>query len=278
MSSPRVPSKERTTTDRRSNLAAILIAVIVAFLYVSGLPGALLVDIDVADIDPVSITLFINILFSMAIGLALIRIVIPGFEVGFTSQKFTSGLRKYGLSGVFAFLVPFVAVIIGLTPFDHTPTVWKVLFEGIIYFIAVGIIEEFFCRGLLQNGIAGLLDTRSNPQLLAVLITATVFGLGHIVALTGEPGWLAASRLLWAIALGVYFGAIYVLTGNLWLVALFHFVVNLSGLPFNFSTQDSYPAISTVIVLTTYLGLAMYGIHLIRQRDEARGNLNWSNV
>ena len=264
--------------ERKRNVAAILIAVIVALMYVTGIPGALFVDIDVGDVDPVSITLFINILIAMAVGLALVRILIPTFEVGFTSRNFVSGLRAFGISCVIAFLVPFVAVIIGLYPFDHSPTIWKVLFEGVIYFIGVGIIEEFFCRGLLQNGIAGLLDTRKNSQLVAILITATVFGLGHIVAVIGEPGWPAFSRILWAIGLGVYFGAIYALTKNLWLVAMFHFVVNLSGLPFNFSSQDSYPAVSTIIVLATYLGLAMYGIYVLRQRDEAPANLKWSDV
>lgn len=254
--------------ERKGDIIAIIIAGLIAFLYISGIPSAFFVSIKVADIDPVSITLFVNIIFSMTLGICLVKILIPKFDVGFQLTNFKSGIKKYGLPCFITFLILLIAFTIGLYPFDYFPTVWKVLFEGIIYIIGVGIIEEFFCRGLLQNAIAGLLHKRKNAQLAAVLITAALFGLGHIFGMIGMPVLLVASKILWATGMGIYFGAIYVLTKNLWLVALFHFVVNLCGLPFNFSTQNSYPAISAIIVLITCFGLGMYGIHLLKNQEK----------
>lgn len=40
------------------------------------------------DIDPISIILFINIIFSMGVGISLVKIVIPKFDVGFQSRNF----------------------------------------------------------------------------------------------------------------------------------------------------------------------------------------------
>lgn len=255
-------------TKRKESIIAIIIAGIVAFLYISGIPSVFFVNIKVADIDSVSITFFINIIFSMVVGISLIKIFIPKFNVGFQSKNFKSGIKKYGFFCFIAFLIPCIAFTVGLYPFDYSPSVWKVIFEGIIYIIGVGIIEEFFCRGLLQNSIAGLLTNRKNAQLIAVLITAAIFGLGHIFGMIGMSVLLAASKVLWATGLGIYFGAIYSLTNNLWLVAFFHFVVNLSGIPFIFSTQNSYPDISAIIVVITCFGLGIYGIYLLKQQEK----------
>lgn len=257
-------------TERKENIISIIIAAIVAFLYISGIPAAFFVNIEVVDINPVSITLFINIIFSLAVGISLVKILIPMFDVGFQSKNFKSGIKKYGISCFIAFLIPCIAFIIGLYPLDYSPTVWKVLFEGIIYIIGVGIIEEFFCRGLLQNAILGLLSNRKNAQIVAIFITSIIFGLGHIFGMIGMPVLLASAKILWAIGLGVYFGAIYGITNNLWLVALFHFVVNLCGLPYVFSTQNTYPPISAIIVLISCLGLAIYGIYLLVGENRPR--------
>jgi membrane protease YdiL (CAAX protease family) len=250
----------------KDNTIAAIIAGLVAFLYISGIPSTFFVNIKLADIDPVGITLFINILFSMALGLGLVKIFIPQFDVGFQSANFKSGLKKYGIPCFVTSLILCIAFIIGLYPFDYAPTVWKVLFEGIIYIAGVGIIEEYFCRGLLQNAIAGLLNNRKNAQPIAILITAIIFGMGHIFGMIGMPALLIASKILWATGLGVYLGVIFALTNNLWLVALFHFIFNLCGLPFNFSTQRLYPTISAMIVLLTCSGLGLYGLRLFKQQ------------
>ncbi len=259
---------DKFLTERKENIIAIIIAAIVAFLYITGIPTAFFVNIEVADIDAISITLFINIIFSMAVGISLVKILIPMFDIGFQSKNFKSEIKKYGISCFVAFLIPCIAFIIGLYPLDYSPTVWKVLFEGIIYIIGVGIIEEFFCRGLLQNAILGLLNNKKNAQLVAILITSFIFGLGHIFGMIGMPVLLASAKILWAIGLGVYFGAIYALTNNLWLVALFHFIVNLCGLPFVFSTQNIYPPISAIMVLISCLGLGIYGIYILKHEEK----------
>lgn len=244
---------------KKESILAIIIATLVAFMYISGLPGAFVINITFVDVDPVCITLLINIVFALIIGIALTKILIPKFIIGFCSVQFVSGIRKYGISCIFATVIPCIAFCVGLFPFDYSPTIWKVLIEYIVYYIGVGIIEEFFCRGLLQNALEKMLCRTKHPQIVAVTITAIIFGLGHVFGMIGMPPLFAACKVTWAIGLGIYLGAIYINTRNLWVVALFHFVIDLCGLPFCFSTQKTYPSISAIMVLCTFVAFGIYG-------------------
>lgn len=248
---------------KKENIIAIIIAAFIAAMYISGLPCALFINITLSDVDSVCITLLVNIIFAMAAGLIFTKTLIPKFKLGFGKNNFVTGLKTYGVSAIIAFAIPCGAFCIGLMPYDYTPSVWKILVEGIIYYIGVGIIEEFFCRGLLQNSLERIFKSRKNPQLTAVIITSVIFGMGHIIGVIGMPPMIAACKIVWAIGLGVYVGAVYVRTRNLWLVSLFHFVIDLCGLPFCFTTQREYPIISAVVILCTFIAVGIYGIKLL---------------
>ncbi len=249
---------------KKENIKAIIIAALTAAMYISGLPCAPFINITLYDVDSVCIKLLCNIIFAMSAGIILARTLIPNFRIGFGKANFFTGLKKYGVSAVIAFTIPCFAFCIGLMPFDYTPSVWKIIIEGIIYYIGVGIIEEFFCRGLLQNSLERILAGRKNPQLAAVIITAVIFGMGHIVGVIGMTPMIAVCNIVWAVGLGLYLGAVYAKTRNLWLVSLFHFVVDLCGLPFCFTAQREYPIISAVVILCTFLSVGVYGIKLLK--------------
>lgn len=251
----------------KDNLWALFLAAAVAFLYLSGIPAALLIHIEWADVDPVCITLLINIIITMLLAICMVHVLIPKFFLGFQRDGFGQGLRKYGVSCILAFAVPCCAFAIGLFPFNYTPTVQKVLVEGIIYYIGVGVIEEFFCRGLLQNAIKNTFKQSRHAELIAVLGASLIFGAGHIFGMIGMPLHLIACKLAWAVGLGVYLGAIYAKTKNLWLAAFFHFVIDLCGLPFCFSTQKIYPTTSSIVVLIVFVLLGIYGIRLLKTTD-----------
>lgn len=252
----------------KENLIAIALAGLIAFLYISGIPSIFFVKISWVDVDPVCITFFVNIAITILIGLCIKKAFIKHFFLGFQKTGFLHGLKKYGLPTLLGFLVPCIGFCIGLSPLNYTPTLWKVLMEGIVYYIGVGLIEEFFCRGLLQNAIKNLMFPRKHSELIAVLITSCVFGAGHIFGMIGMPVILIACKLTWAVGLGIYLGAVYAKTKNLWLVSLFHFVIDICGLPFCFSTQKIYPTGSAIMILITFVLLGLYGIGLLRKAEK----------
>lgn len=103
-------------------------------------------------------------------------------------------------------------------------------------FIEVGLVEEFFFRGLLQNRLAVWLKSNAG----AICISALVFGLVHApgMYLRGagvEDGLGAAPSLLASIGYciavqsipGLMFGILWWKTRNLWLLMGIHAAVDL---------------------------------------------------
>ena len=102
--------------------------------------------------------------------------------------------------------------------------------------------------------------------LYAILIASVLFGLGHIFGALGQPIVTVIAKTVWATALGVYFGAVYVVSKNLWVPIILHFIINLCGIPFCFSTSNQYPAIALITCLVSYVLLAIYGVYIIRKK------------
>jgi uncharacterized protein len=102
------------------------------------------------------------------------------------------------------------------------------LFAGIlpliIGMVLVGFWEELLLRGVFVGETADALRRRfsgTTSAVAAVLISSTVFGLGHL----GQPGH-PAFLLTWILA-GIVFGAIYVVSGDLALPIGAHAAFNI---------------------------------------------------
>ena len=200
---------------KRTAISAVILTLIMTFMEMSALPASLFCKIKIEDIDPIYITLMLNFLLAFAICWVCRRFLMKDWQFGLQLKGALSGLIKYGLPAVIATVIVTIAFCIGLMPFDNKPTVWRVVIEGIVYYIGVGIMEELYLRGLLQNIIAKWFGERKNATLYAILITSVLFGLGHIFGALGQPIATVIAKTVWATALGVYFGAVYAVSKNL---------------------------------------------------------------
>ena len=72
--------------------------------------------------------------------------------------------------------------------------------------------------------------------------------------------------MIWATALGVYFGAVYVTARKLWVPIILHLVINLCGIPSCFTASTQYPTIALITCLRAYLLLAVYGVHILKKK------------
>lgn len=102
-------------------------------------------------------------------------------------------------------------------------------------FIEVGLVEEFFFRGLLQSRLAVLLKSPAG----GIVISGLIFGLVHAPGLylrgaesEGIDGHLpfhffAAYSIVYMSIAGIFLGIIYHKTKNLWLVMALHAVIDL---------------------------------------------------
>lgn len=253
--------------NRKKTVGVVILTLVMTFMEMSALPAALFCNIEIKDINPIYITLMLNFIIAFAICWLYKKIFMKDWYFGLQTKGMLTGLRKYGLPAVIATIIVTIAFCIGLVPFDNKPTIWRVVVEGIVYYIGVGIMEELYLRGLLQNIIEKWFGKRKNASLYAILIASVLFGLGHIFGALGQPIATVICKTVWATALGIYFGAVYVKTKNLWVPIILHLIVNLCGIPFCFSTSNQYPSIALAACLVSYILLGIYGVYIVREKE-----------
>ncbi len=256
-------------TDRKESVIVVILTLVMTFMEMSTLPAALFFNIKIKDINPIYFTLMLDFLLAFVICWLCKKFLIKDWQFGLRSEGLLTGLKKYGLPAVIATVMVTIAFCIGLMPFDNNPTIWRVIIEGVVYYIGVGIMEELYLRGLLQNIIEKWFGERKNATLYAVLIASLLFGLGHIFGALGQPIITVIAKIVWATALGVYFGAVYVKTRNLWVPVILHLIINSgAAIPFCFSASNQYPTIALITCLVSYTLLGVYGVYIVKKNPE----------
>lgn len=243
-----------------------MLTILLSFMDISGLPSALFINVEILDITPFYFTLMFNFVIIGIISFLTLKYLCPNWKLGLNKKGLVNGLKKYGIIGVFVGVVSGIAFYIGLRPFNYSPTIWEVLVEGIIYYIGVAIVEELYVRGLLLNLIEKICYKKRNNTIIAIISSSVIFGLGHIFGVLDQPILIIITKVVWTIAMGLYFGAIYKKTNNLWLPIILHFIINICALPYCFTTITTYPNISLYIILPTYILLGIYSLYIIKRK------------
>lgn len=251
--------------NKRELIYIAVLTLIMAFMDITGYPCAFFVNIQIADIDPFYFTLMINFLIMGAIAFLFLKNLCPRWKLGFTKTGLTEGLKKYGVIGAAAAIIGFFAFYVGLSPFDRQPSIAKVLVEGVIYYVGVAVIEELYVRGLLLNLIQKLFAKNKNSALTAVVLSAAVFGIGHIFGVLDQPLTVIVSKVVWTVGMGIFFGMIYKKTGNLWLPVIVHFLINVCALPYCFSSIKGYADLTLYIIVPVYIILGIYSFIELRK-------------
>lgn len=244
--------------NRRELVSIAILTLLIAFMDITGIPSTFFVHIQAADIDPMYFVLMINFLIIGALAFLYLRILCPAWKLGFTKAGLADGFRKYGLAGAAAAIAGLIAFYVGLSPFDRQPSAAKVFVEGVLYYIGVAVIEELYVRGLLLNLLEKLFVKSKNSTLLAVVISAGIFGFGHIFGVLNQPPLVIVSKVVWTVGMGIFFGMVYKKTNNLWLPILFHFLINVCALPYCFSSISGYADLTLYSIVPVYILLGIY--------------------
>lgn len=239
---------------------------VIAFMDMSGIPSCFFVNIDFADINPIYFTLMVNFIIIGILAFAVKKFLCPNWKLGFQKEGLIFGLKKYGMICVIVGAITCIAFCIGLQ-FNSAPSLWKLMVEGIIYYIGVAIVEELYIRGFLLNIIEKLFYKRKSKTLIAVILSSVIFGSGHIFGTLGQPILVIISKAVWTTGMGMYFGAVYKKTNNLWVPIIMHFFINICALPYCFTSFNGYADISLYIILPTYLLLGAYSLYILKDKN-----------
>lgn len=257
--------QNKTATVKKIIYASI-VTIIMTVMNITGLPAVLFVNIELMDIQPFYFSLMANFILTAIVFFLGWKILYPDWSFGLGMDGLRDGIRQYALSGILLFALSSLAFIIGLVPFNHKPSFYKVLIEGFIYYIGVAFIEELYIRGLLLNIIEKIFSSQKNAACYAIVISSVIFGVGHILGTLGSPLLTIVCKVLWTIGLGLYLGAVYKKTCNLWVPIILHALIDFCAWPFCFSTTPPYPEISLWILLIIYLFVSYYGIYIMRKK------------
>ncbi len=244
-----------------------ILTILIAFMDITGIPTSLFLNLRIADIEPMYFTLMLNFVLIGIIAYLTLHFLCSEWELGLQKDGLLSGMKKYGIQGVAISLVGFVAFYVGLMPFDATPSIAKVLTEGVIYYIGVAIIEELYIRGLLLNYIEKLFCKSKNSTMIAVVASSVIFGLGHIPGTIGMAPLVTVSKVVWTIGMGIFFGMVYKKTNNLWIPTIIHFLINVCAIPYCFSSTQGYADLTLYIIVPAYIILGIYSIIVLYRTD-----------
>lgn len=248
--------------SKKQKVILIILCLCIAFMDISGLPGGLL-KVNIADVNPYIIPLMINFIIIGMLAIVVLKLFKITYDFGFSASGLREGLKRYAAPGIVAGVLSFVAFFIGLFPFDYKPTIWKILIEGILYYVEVGIIEEFYVRGLFLNIVEAFVDRKDNKTEIAIIVSSVVFGLGHIPGMLGMGIGVILFKAISTIGMGFYFGIIYKKTGNLWGPIIMHSFIDICALPYCFTQNMRYETVLIIILVITYVALAVYCISFL---------------
>lgn len=242
-----------------------VLTVLLAFMDITGLPSSLFLHIEILDITPFYWALMLNFLIIGIVAFLTLKYLCPNWKLGLSTKGVKAGLKKYGAAGIIVGIISGIAFYIGLQPFDYEPTIWKVLIEGVIYYLGVAFVEELYVRGLLLNLIEKIFTKSKCKTMIAIIASSVIFGLGHIFGALGQPIFVIITKIIWTIAMGIYFGAVYKKTNNLWVPIILHFIIDTCALPYCFTAIQGYSSISLCIILPTYVILGIYSLYIMRR-------------
>jgi len=142
----------------------------------------------------------------------------------------------------------------------------------IFLYMLVGIFEDFLIRGLCLNILLEKYGKTRKGIFLSVVLSSLFFGLIHFInLLTGASFQGVLIQVISATCIGIYFSAIYLRSGSVWVPALLHGVYDVVvSIPSLFmireilSTREEYGEIisnyswSNLIFVSVFVFLALF--------------------
>ena len=239
---------------------ASIICVAMTIMDITAFPAVLFINITISDITPQIFTIMINQWIVIFISGIAIKFLCPQLfkQLGLTNLK--SGLRSFWLPILILTFSSAFALSLGqIGSYNYTPSAEKIIVEGLVYYIGVGIIEELYVRALLLNIIERLAYKTKNATFIAIVVSSVVFGLGHFFGMIGQDVLTIVCRIIFTIMLGIIFGVIYKKTNNLWLVAVTHMLVDVcGGVVFCFVSPAAFAVPTLIGIDVSYIAIALY--------------------
>ncbi|WP_417374407.1 CPBP family intramembrane glutamic endopeptidase [Glutamicibacter protophormiae] len=222
---------------------ALLLAAVTAALTVT---GAVLIPVIAPGLDSRSVQ-FVDVLVMASFTLIVVLL---------------SRHRHLLWSGSVNALLIAVPAVVVLSPFvgglkDLGPSLTLMFIVG---YIATGINEEFWFRGLMLGALS------TWPPMCAAALSSALFGLAHLSNLVfGANLWITLAQVVGAACFGFGFAALRLRGTSIWVLAALHAVADIA-----LQLGDVSSAWRWGLMVGGDVVLLVFGVIAIRRLDAAR--------
>ena len=248
-------------------LAAFLLPVI--GLLGGGIIGQIVVlSLNGFDTKATQNTLLSNDLPEIFLALLVILIMKHSYDNQFKFGFWKKNLKPSMFFASWGFLVLLLNIIPNLflgTPLESSYGLLLAVTGG----IAPGLYEEVTCRGVVLSNMMYQWRNAKNPIMMSLLASSIAFGLIHLVNLFSTVG-PTLIQVGYATGLGIFFGAVYLRTRNLWGPVVVHALIDISAKIF--VTEDPVAGIASLAVppeqmlvgIAVFIVFTAIGLYLVR--------------
>ena len=138
---------------------------------------------------------------------------------------------------------------------------------------APGIFEEIFCRGLVLTNMMYWWRHKKNGIFCSALVSGTAFGLVHLLNLLNGDVKATLLQVLYAAGLGIFFGAVYLRTHNLWGTIIVHGIIDFCA--FLFLGDPETAGLTVILGIAIAIVYAALGFYLVRPEKWEEINSVW---
>ena len=248
-------------------LAAFLLPVI--GLLGGGIIGQIVVlSLNGFDTKAAQNTLLSNDLPEIFLALLVILIMKHSYDNQFKFGFWKKNLKPSMVFASWGFLVLLLNIIPNLflgTPLESSYGLLLAVTGG----IAPGLYEEVTCRGVVLSNMMYQWRNAKNPIMMSLLASSIAFGLIHLVNLFSTVG-PTLIQVGYATGLGIFFGAVYLRSRNLWGPVVVHALIDISAKIF--VTEDPVAGIASLAVppeqmlvgIAVFIVFTAIGLYLVR--------------
>ena len=213
-------------------------------------------------------TLLSNDLPEIFLALLVILIMKHSYDNQFKFGFWKKNLKPSMVFASWGFLVLLLNIIPNLflgTPLESSYSLLLAVTGG----IAPGLYEEVTCRGVVLSNMMYQWRNAKNPIMMSLLASSIAFGLIHLVNLFSTVG-PTLIQVGYATGLGIFFGAVYLRTRNLWGPVVVHALIDISAKIF--VTEDPVAGIASLAVppeqmlvgIAVFIVFTSIGLYLVR--------------
>ncbi len=144
-------TKELKNVHMKKKEAIIIpiLTLLIAFMDITGIPTSLLMNLQIADIEPMYFTLMVNFVLIGIVAYLTLRFVCSEWKVGLQRKGLLSGLKRFGMQGVIYYIG--VAIVEELHCTNETKAQWEKALQNSLYTLMAYIDEKPIAMGRLSE-------------------------------------------------------------------------------------------------------------------------------